>query len=174
MANEPVQKGQASDGRGIVLWIPGAAGVADTKNPTVAELTAPTVVRITYGLTPDGFDHGVDIAKITTGRYTLKQALTLDGIETDTVTIRYVYNRTTPTEVEEIFNTPGTDGTIVHILGYPNDHVIAAGTKVNAVIPVTTSVSTDVPPTANTELVKQQIPNIRGEVGREVEVVAGA
>ena len=172
MPNEPVQKGSPADGRGIVLWVPGADGIANVEAPTVSELTAAGVERFTYGLTPDGFNHTADVAKITSGRYTLAQALTYDGVVTDTVTLRYVYNRTTPTDVESVLSTPGVDGFLVHILGYPNDHVIAAGDKINAIIPITTSISTDVPPAQNTELVKEQVPNVRGEVGREVAVVA--
>lgn len=169
MANEPIQKGFAVDDRGIVLWVP---TIADVFNPTVAELTATGVVRLTGGLTPDGFNHQPTVNKVTSGRYAMKQVLTYDGTISDEVTLRYVYNRTTPTEVEEAIGTPGVDGNIVHILGYPNDHTIAAGTKVNAVIPVTTSISTDVPATANTEAFKEQKPNVRGEVAREVEVTA--
>lgn len=170
MANEPVQKGAAADGFGIVLWIPGADAIADVTAPTVTELAAG--VRLTYGLTADGFAHAAEVAKITSSRYTLRQALTYDGVITDTVTLRYVYNRETPTEAETILSVEGTDGFLVHMLGYPNDHVIAASDKCNAVIPITTSISTDVPPTQNTELMKEQVPNVRGEVGREA-VVAG-
>lgn len=171
MALEEWQDGFAIDDRGIVLWVD---SIADVFNPTVAELTAAGVVRLTGGLTPDGFSHTPTVNKVTSGRYARKQTITYDGTVSDEVVLRYVYNRTTPTEVEEILGVPGEDGFIVHILGYPNDHTIAAGTKINAVIPVTTSVSVDIPATANTEAFKETRPNVRGEVGREVEVVAGA
>lgn len=171
MASEPIQTGFAIDDNGIVLWVP---TIADPFAPTVAELTAGTVVKLTGGLTPDGFSHAPTVNKVTSGRYALKQIITLDGTIQDEVTLKYVYNRTTPTAVEEAIGTPGTDGNIVHILGYPNDHTIATGTICNAVIPVTTSISTDIPATANTEASKEQKPNVRGEVAREVAVVAGA
>lgn len=170
MANEAWQSGFAADDHGIVLWVP---TIADVHAPTVDELTASGVVRLTYGLTPDGFSHAPTVSKVTTGRYTSKQVVTYDGTITDEVTLRYVYNRENPTEVELAIGTPGVDGNIVHILGYPNDHIIDEGTVCNAVIPVTTSISTDVPATANTEAFKEQSPNVRGEVAREVEVVAG-
>lgn len=169
MANEPWQTGFAVDDRGIVLWVP---AIADAFEPTVAELTASGVVRLTFGLTPDGFNHAPTVNKVTSGRYTSKQIITYDGTTSDELTLRYVYNRQTPTEVEEAIGMPGVEGNVVHILGYPNDHAIAAGTKVNAVIPVTTSLSVDVPATANTEAFKEQKPNVRGEVAREVAVVA--
>ena len=172
MPIEEVQKGTASDGRGIVLLVP---PLADRSKPTVSELTASGVMRITYGLATDGYDHQTDIAKITTGRYTLEQALTLDGKITDTITFKYVYNRDEPTAVEEALGTPGVDYDIVHILGYPNDHVIDEDTKINSIVPITTSIPTDIPPAENTELMKQMVPNVRGKAYREHEitVVAG-
>lgn len=171
--NEPVQEGVASDGNGIVLV---CAPFADIRRPTLAELTASSTYRITYGLTTDGFDHQTDIAKITTGRWMLKQALSKDGVITDTVIFRYVYNRETPTEVEEMLGIPGVDYDIVVINGYPNGHVIDEDTKINVIIPITTSISKDVPPTTNTELAKEMSPNIRGEVAREheIQIVAGS
>ena len=171
MADEPVQKGTASDGHGIILWVP---AIADLTKPTVAELTAEGVKRLTYGLTADGFAHDTSIAKITVGRYTLDQALELDGVITDTVEVRWVYNRTTPTDIETALGEPGVDGNVVKILGYPNDHTISATTKINAIIPVTTSIPRDVPPTANSELVKVQSLNVRGKVRREHEITVVA
>ncbi len=167
MPYEEVQRGQAADGHGIVLWVP---TIEDLANPTVAELTAGTVKRITYGLTPDGFNHDTSVATITTGRYTLDQALELDGKITDTVEVRWVYNRTTPTVVETTLGTPGVSGNLVKILGYRNDHVIDEDTKINAIIPVTTSIPRDVPPTENSELVKVQKLNVTGRVFREHEI----
>ena len=167
MAFEPVQKGTASDGHGIVLWVP---AIADLTKPTIAELTATGVKRLTYGLTSDGFTHETSIAKITVGRFTLDQALELDGVVTDTVEVRWVYNRATPTDIETALGVPGVDGNIVKILGYPNDHEIDEDTKINAIIPVTTSIPRDVPPTQNSELVKVQSLNVRGKVRREHEI----
>lgn len=171
MPYEEVQRGQAADGHGIVLWVPTIENLA---NPTVAELTAGTVKRITYGLTPDGFNHDTSVATITTGRFTLDQALELDGKITDTVEVRWVYNRTTPTAVESTLGTPGVSGNLVKILGYRNDHVIDEDTKINAIIPVTTSVPRDVPPTENSELVKVQKLNVTGRVFREHEITVAA
>lgn len=167
MANEPVQVGQAADGHGIVLL---CQPFADRKKPTVAELNAVSAIRITYGLAGDGFDHQTTINKVTASRFTLAQALSLDGTKQDDITFKYVYNRTTPTEVEEALGTPGVDYDVVKILGYPNDHVFSATTKINAIIPITTSLAVDVPPAENSELMKQMTPNVRGEVAREHEI----
>lgn len=169
MAAEDVQLGQAADGFGIVLWVP---TIADISAPTVAELGAGTVVPLTYGITPDGFQHNTTINTVTTGRYTLRQALELDGTVVDTVEVTYVYNRETPTEVETAIGTPGTVGNIVHALGYPNGHTFVATDVINAIIPVKTSIPRDVPPTQNSELAKMVKLNVTGEVQREVAVVA--
>ena len=143
---EGVQQGQAADGRGLVLFVP---AIADPTAPTLSELTANGVKKITYGLAPDGFDWQTSIATITSGRYTLEQALELDGVITDTLEVKWVYNRTTPTVVETTLGTKGVTGFIVVRLGYPNDTAIAAGQKLNGVIPISTSLARDVPPTAN-------------------------
>lgn len=164
---EQVQRGFASDGRGVVLW---ADTLADPSGPTAAEVNGAT--PITYGLAPDGFAHEATIATITTGRYTLAQALELDGTITDTVEVKWVYNRQTPTEVEQTLGTPGTNGYIIHSLGYPNGHVFVANDKLNAVIPVSTSIPRDVPPTQNSEAMKIQKLNVTGQVYREVAVAA--
>ncbi|RKT33675.1 hypothetical protein DEU34_2279 [Microbacterium sp. AG1240] len=166
---ENVQPGFAADGRGTVLW---AETLAVPSAPTAAEIADAT--PLTYGLTADGFMHDTTIATITTGRYTLAQALELDGTVTDTVEVRWVYNRVTPTDVETTLGTPGTDGYLIHSLGYPNGHTFVAGDVLNAVIPVTTSIPRDVPPAQNSEAVKIQKLNVRGQVHREVEVAAGA
>lgn len=165
--NEPVQKGTPADGHGIVLAVP---TIADLAKPTVAELTAATVKRATYGLAPDGFDWQTTIATITTGRFTLAQALQLDGTITDDLEVKWVYNRTTPTTTETLFGVPGVDTNIVVIYGYLNDHVIDASTKINGILPVTTSIPREVPPTANSELMKIQKLNVRGKVFREHEI----
>lgn len=168
MANEPVQAGTASDGHGIVVWLPGYEGGA----PTVADMNDVANKRVTYGLTGDGFDLAVTINSITATRYTLAQALKLEGTKDFTLTTRYVYNREDPTDAELVMGAKGTEGAFAHVLGYPNDHTFAAGDKINAIIPVRIGTSTDVAPTANTELAKQMVPEIIGEILTEVTVVA--
>lgn len=163
--SEEIQNGFASDGHGIVLWV---ETIADPSAPTAAELAAGT--EITYGLTPTGFNHQTTINTVTTGRYTLRQALELDGTVIDTVEVSYVYNRVSPTSVETALGTPGTQGFIVHVLGYPSGHEFASADVLNAVIPGTTSIPRDVPPTANTEAAKILKINVTGEVQREVAV----
>lgn len=169
MANEPVQDGAPADGHGIVIW---AETLADPAAPTAAEVNGGT--RITYGLTSDGFVHDVTINDMVRSRYTLDQELIGEGTKRHRVTTRYVYHRDTPNTVEGILGVKGTEGFLIHALGFPNDHVFEAGDKLNAVIPARVGTSTDVPPTSNSELAKQMIPEITGEVLQEVAVAAGA
>lgn len=171
MTFEAVQRGAAADGRGIILSVPAIANLAA---PTVAELTAAAVKRITYGLATDGFNWQTSIQTITTGRFTLQQALEMDGTVTDTLEVKWVYNRTSPTPVETLFGAPGFDTNIVAIFGYPNDLVISSTTKISGILPVTTSIPREVPPTTNSELMKIQKLNVRGRVYREYEIAVAA
>ena len=169
MALESVAAGTPADGNGLVLWVP---AIANPAAPTVAELTAGTVKPLTYALAPDGFDHQTSVATITSGRYTLAQALESDGIITDTVVVKYVYKNDLSDTASSTL-VPGTEGFIVKRLGVENGAAVAAGQKVT-VIPVKCSIRTDVPPTQNTELMKSQKLNVTGKVERDVAVVAGA
>ncbi len=167
MALEAVVNGVAADGNGLVLWVP---TIANPAAPTVAELTAGTVKPLTYALAPDGFDHQTSVATITTGRYTLAQALELDGTITDTVEVKYVW-KNDGSDVASTTLTPGTAGFIVKRMGVSNETAVIAAQKVT-VIPVKCSIKRDVPPTANTELMKIQKLNVTGTVHRDVAVVS--
>ena len=170
MPKEAWQSGAAADGRGIVLWVP-SGGIADVNAPTAAELTAGTVKRITYGLAADGFVLEPTINSFTASRYTGDQELESEGTKNFKLTLKWVYNRTSPTAVETALGTPDTEGYIVQILGYPNDHTITDGVTIcNAVVPVRTGTVVDVPPVANSELMKTMVPDIIGAVGLEVLV----
>lgn len=170
MPREKVQAGFGYDGKGTVLWVP---TIADPSKPTVAELTAPTVVPLTYGLYgPTGYSLDTTINERVSTRYTLDQELTAEGTKRFKLTLLYVYNRETPTEAEEVLGVKGVEGNIVHILGYDNMAEIAAGTKINDVVPIRTASSVDIPATANTDAHKQTVPEIIGAVEQEVTVVA--
>lgn len=169
MPLEQVQKGVASDGNGLVLWVP---TIADPSKPTVAELTGSGVEKLTYGLTPDGFTHDTAVATITSGRFTLKQVIEADGKITDTVEVKYVYEGL-ESDVVRTTLTYGTEGFIVKRMAVPNETDIAAGQLVT-VLPVRCGVIRDVPPAENSELQKIQKLNVIGSVERDVPVVAGA
>ncbi|MGF3055610.1 hypothetical protein [Microbacterium sp. YY-01] len=172
--NEPVQMGQSAAGHGIVILAP-FDSVEDPSKPTVAELSASGNIRITYGLMRDGFRHEPTINKVTVGRYTMAQDLSYEGTITESLTMKYPYNRQTPTEAELALGEKGVDYYVFQLLGYPNDHEITAGDKINTVTPIRTATSVDVPDESNdsnSELQKQMVPDIIGQVLREVEVVS--
>lgn len=169
MALEQVAPGVAADGHGLVLWVP-EDGIADPFNPTEDELEAPGVVHLTYSLTPDGFTHDITVAQVTSGRYTLAQALAYDGKETHAVEVKYVWTGTAA-DVARLTLAKGTKGFIVHRLAIPNEDAIKAAQLVD-VIPVQCSVQRKVPPTENTELQRAQTLNVVGRVALDVTVVA--
>lgn len=167
MTLESIAAGTPADGNGLVLWVP---AIANPAAPTVAELTAGTVKPLTYALAPDGFDHQTSVAIITSGRYTLAQALESEGVITDTLEVKYVYNAA-QTDTASTTLTTGTTGFVVKRLGVANGTAVQAGQKVT-VLPVKCGVKRDVPPTANTELMKIQKLLITGTVNRDVAVAA--
>lgn len=169
MATEATPAGTVADGNGLVLFVP---TIADPSAPTVSELTAGTVKPLTYGLAPDGFDWQTSAAVITTGRFTLLQALELEGVLTDTLEVKYPLNPATPTPIETALGTKGIVGFVVVRLGYPNATAIAAAQKLAGVIPISTGTPRVVPPTANTELMQIQKLYINGTVQRKVAVAA--
>lgn len=169
MPLEAVQNGVAADGNGLVLFVP---TIANPAAPTVSELTAGTVKPLTYGLMADGFDWQTSAAAITTGRFTLLQALELEGVLTDTLEIKYPYNPSTPTVIETALGQKGIVGFIVVRLGYPNSTAITATQKLAGVIPISTGTPHIVPPTANSELQQSQKLYVNGSVQRNVAVAA--
>ncbi|PRB02763.1 hypothetical protein CQ047_17825 [Microbacterium sp. MYb72] len=170
MTTETVQEGFGYDGKGIVLFVPTLANPAA---PTIAELNAGTVKKLTYGLYgPQGYALATTRNERVSTRYTLDQELTADGTVKYKLTLLYVYNRETPTVAETVLGVVGTSGYIVHALGYDNGHTFEAGDKINDIVPITTSASDDIPATANTDAHKTTSPTIRGKVEREVVVAA--
>lgn len=163
MALESVASGTASDGMGLVLWVP---TIAVPSAPVKAELTAGTVKQITYELVPDGFRHEITENVISTGRYTLKQVLEVAGTVTDTLELQYVTGSDAMTALTE-----GTSGFIVHRLGVSNETAVDTGQTVD-VIPVKCGIQRKVAPTANTELQRVQKMYITGTVHRDVAVLA--
>lgn len=169
MAEETVAQGVVADGHGLVLFVP---AIANPAAPTVTELSAVGVKKLTYSLTPDGFAHDTSVATVTSGRWTLAQALEYDGIITDTVEVTYVYTNT-ESDVARLTLTPGIEGFIVKRLAIENGEAIVAD-QIVTVLPIKASIQRDVPPTQNSELAKIQKLNITGKVQRDVKVVAGS
>lgn len=164
MSLEAVPAGQASDGRGLVLFIP---AIADTDLPKVTEFTAPTAKALTYSLVPDGFRHETTENVVNTGRYTLKQLLELPGTISDTLEVQYAAGTPAQTTL-----TTGVVGFIGHRVGELNEVGPAADQEWD-IIPIQAGVQRKVPATANTELQRVQKLFVTGPVKRDVKLVAG-
>lgn len=167
MVAEIVPQGTPSDGQGLVLFVP---AIADPFNPTVAELTATGVKKLTYSITGDGYTHTVTINAVTANRLTLPQTLQYDGTEVDDLSITYVYTNT-DSDVVRLALPRGQEGFIVERWAVPNATEVTAGQIVD-VIPITASVSLKNAPVANQELTRTQRLNVTGAVARDVEVAA--
>lgn len=167
MALEEVTPGQVSDGYGLVLFVP---TIADPAAPTVTELTAGTVKKLTYSITGDGYNHTVTVNAVTANRLTLKQAIQYDGTVTDDLEITYVYNNT-DADVVRLALPEGTEGFIVERWAVGNEIAVAADQIVD-VIPIKASISRKNAPATNTELTRTQKLNVTGAVQRDVVVVA--
>jgi len=167
MPLETVPAGKVSDGNALVLFVP---TIANPAAPTVAELTAGTVKKITYSLTGDGYAHGVTVNTVTANRFTLAQAIQYDGTITDDLEITYAYTNTAG-DVVRLALPQGTTGYIVERWAVANDVAIAAAQLVD-VIPISASLQRKNPPAANTELTRSQKLNVTGTVYRDVAVAA--
>jgi len=167
MPLETVPAGKVSDGNGLVLFVP---TIANPAAPTVAELTAGTIKKITYSITGDGYAHGITVNTVTANRLTLAQALQYDGTVTDDLEITYAYTNTAG-DVVRLALPQGTTGYIVERWAVANDVAIAAAQIVD-VIPITASISRKNAPATNTELTRTQKLNVTGTVYRDVAVAA--
>lgn len=169
MALEAVPAGQVSDGFGLVLFVP-TAGIADPSGPTVAELTAGTVKKLTYSITGDGFKHSTSVNKVKTTRLTLAQELQYDGTIVDDISITYSYTNTN-TDVLRVALPTNTTGWIVTRWAIDNATAIAAAQIID-VIPIKASLPLKDAPVRDSELTRTQVLNVTGKVWRDVLVVA--
>jgi hypothetical protein len=168
MPLEEVPPGTVSDGNGLVLFVP---TIVDPANPTVAELTATGVVKLTYSITGDGYNHTVTSNSVTANRLTLRNQITYDGTEVDDLSITYVYTNT-DADVVRIALPQGTTGYIVERWAVANEVAVAASQIVD-VLPINAGLPIKNAPATNTELTRTQRLNVTGKVHRDVEV-AGA
>jgi hypothetical protein len=164
---EAVPAGQVSDGFGLVLFVP---TIADTLNPTVAELTAAGVKKITYSVTGDGYKHDTTVNTVAANRLTLAQVIQYDGTITDDLEITFVYTNTAG-DVVRLALPQGQAGYIVERWAVDNAVAIAAAQIVD-VIPIKASIQRKNAPATNTELTRTQKLNVTGPVQRDVPVHA--
>lgn len=164
---ETVPAGVVSDGNGLVLFVP---TIANPAAPTVAELTAGTVKKITYSITGDGYKHDTTVNTVVAERLTLAQAIQYDGTVTDDLEITFAYTNTVG-DVVRLALPQGTTGFIVERWAVPNDTAIAAAQLVD-VIPIKASIQRKNAPAKNQELTRSLKLNVTGPVQRDVAVAA--
>jgi hypothetical protein len=169
MATEAVPAGTVADGNGLVLFV---QTIADpyVNGPTVAELTAAGVKKLTYSIQGGGYTHNITINKVKVNRLTLPQELQYDGIITDDLSIKYVYTNTAG-DVVRLALPVGQTGFIVERWAIPNGQTIAAGDIVD-VIPIKASIPAKDAPASNAELTRTQTLNVTGPVARDIPVHA--
>jgi len=167
MSLEEVPEGTPSDGNGLVLFVP---TLADPAKPKVSELTASGVVKLTYSITGDGYNHTVTINKVTANRLTLATQLQYDGTEVDDLAITYAYTNTEG-DIVRLALPKGTRGYIVERWAVPNEVEPVADQLVD-VIPIQASTSLKNAPVTNQELTRTQALNVTGKVHRDVLIVA--
>lgn len=167
MVLETVPAGVVSDGNGLVLFVP---AIANPAAPTVAELTAVGVKKLTYSITGDGYTHGTTVNTVTSERLTLAQVLQYDGSVTDDLEIKYVYTNSAG-DVVRLALPQGQTGFIVERWAVANEVAIAAAQLVD-VIPIKASLQRKDAPAKNAELTRTQKLNVTGPVQRDVAVAA--
>lgn len=167
MALEETPGSVATDGNLTVWFVPDAEGA----NPaSKAVLDAPTSKRITYSLTPDGWNHTIDEATVEDGRLTLKQVLQEAGVVTDNLELSYVYGA--EDDVASVALTEGARGWLVARYAVPNEQDVTVLTDKVDTIPIRCGVQRKAAPARNATFTKVQKMFIKGTVLRDQAVVA--
>ena len=160
-----------ADGNKLVLVVP---AIADVDAPTIAELTAASVVDISCYLTGDGWSPSKEQASIADERLCSTETFERPGRKTRGLEVTYIDNTNSPYEAE--FNkavdtlVEGTDHYIVTRRGLPYEQPLAAG-QIVEIWPVTAGEQREVPEEANSVTRTIQKLFVRGPV-RRVAVAA--
>lgn len=149
--------------------------IADTASPTVAELTAGTVVDISCYLTAGGFALSTDQATITDERECSTEVFGKPGRKTYTLTLTGIDNTNSANQgdMNEMVDAlvEGAELYVVRRRGKSHSTDITAGDKVT-VIPIQAGVKTEVAAEANSVLRSLWNAFVTGTVQVETPVVA--
>lgn len=162
-----------SDGNVKVLVVP---AIADTKAPTVTELTGEGVVDISCYLTGDGLNLTSEQASISDERLCSTQTFEQPGRETHSAEVTYIDN--TNSEYETDSNkaaetlVKNSDHYIVTRRNVAYEAEVEADQKVS-VWPVKAGIHRDVPAEANSVTRTVQKLFITGDVHQKVSVASG-
>lgn len=158
-----------ADGNQAVWWVP---ALADPENPTVGELTAPSVIDASCYLTAEGWSPETDEQTVEDERLCSVATYEQPGRLQHTLEISYVHNPGSPADNElYLALTRLTSGYFVARIGVPFDQPIAAGDVVD-VFPAKMGYRRKNPGAANTVLTVTQKPFITGPVVQDAVVVA--
>lgn len=153
----------AADGNLLVAFVPTGNALS------VANLDAGTTKKITYSLTPGGFNRATTQDTISDERLTLAQLLEQAGRVKETLEVEYVYGDAG--DVASAALTNGTSGSIVVRYAVPNATAWTVGQKVD-VIPIKCGVQAKNAPTANGVFTKKQKLFVTGSVTTDGVLVA--
>lgn len=163
-----------SDGNVGAWFVP---AIADGSAPTVAELTAQSVVDLSCYLTGDGLNLTSEQATITDERLCTTQVYEQPGRKTNTAEVTYIDNTNSDSETDANAAAEtlveGASGYIVTRRGVPYEESLASGQKVS-VWPVRAGQQRDVAPEANSVIRTIQKLFVTGDVHQNVAVVAGS
>lgn len=158
-----------ADGMTAVWAVPAVAGTA----PTVAELTAESLVDLSCYITGDGWAPSQEQATIPDARLCSTQEYARPGRKTNGLELTYVDNTNSVYKADNLAALTlieGSDHYLVVRRGVAFDEPPTAGQTVT-VWPVTAGMKRDVAPEANSVIRTVQGMFVRGEV-RTVEIAA--
>lgn len=124
-----VPEGMDSNGTMLVLYVP---AISNTAAPTIAELTAGSVVDLSCYLTADGFNTSTQENSVEDTRLCTKQVFESPGDFTQSLELTYVYN-TLSVDDDKARATlvPGNNGHIVARYGLDPEDAISVGDVVD-------------------------------------------
>lgn len=168
---QPIPAAIPSDGNLKVAFV---LTLADPANPTVAELTAASVVDLSCYLTSDGYTPSTDEQVTTDDRLCSRQTFEDVGRFTDHLQVKYVYQGQNPSAVDNKAQTTlvfKAAGYVVERWGKAYEDAFAAADIVNT-MPVRCGVQQYQPGAPNEKLKILQNLRITGPQNRAVAVVS--
>lgn len=157
-----------ADGSLAVLWV---ETLSLPTAPTVAELTAGSVINLSCYLTSTGFTPSTDEQVSTDPRLCSRQTFERAGRFTDRLQLMYVYNLLSSGDNQAYLGLVYlNEGFVVARWGEPYENVVTAGDIVD-VYPAQCGIQQKQPPEENSVLKVTQTIHITGPVRRDVVVV---
>lgn len=154
-------------GNFLVLWVP-EGGLADPSAPTLTELNANTVKRVTYSHKKGGYTPTKETARINDERLTKRTVRSVRGETTHGLESTIVFGDAE--DVAASVLVEGAKGFLVERWAIPNETALAAGQKVD-VREVTDIETFKMPPTGDGDFTKRIRPFL-GEVYEDVAIAA--